>query len=185
MLTVPSYNGDYVPYAKSNKELTDIVDPLKTQFDADHNIVKTISNEMNVFFTDNALPSDWGNLTTQQATDIVQTLYDVFKKIGGKATIRYTGILRLFYRKASDGSELSSSRDMVDIYANTSYAQMLTDNANARFTMVRHPYGSTAQTTLALWGNKLLYSNHGINNVGTVTDYDKKYTYNTISTYKG
>lgn len=30
MLTVPSYNGDYVPYAKSNKELTEDVEEVQT-----------------------------------------------------------------------------------------------------------------------------------------------------------
>ncbi len=30
MITVPSYNGDYVPYAKSNKELTEDVEELNT-----------------------------------------------------------------------------------------------------------------------------------------------------------
>lgn len=33
MITVPSYNGDYVPYAKSNKELTDDVESLDAMYD--------------------------------------------------------------------------------------------------------------------------------------------------------
>lgn len=181
------YDADptFAPYAKSNKELTDIVDPLKTQFDADHTIVNTVSNVMNTYFTDNAMPSDWSNLTTQQATDIAQTIYDVFKKIGGAAWKRYTGIMRWTYRKASDGSELASSVLMVDIYSNSNYNSMLSNNANARFTLTMCPYGETSRITFSLWGNKLMFSKHGIDNAGTVFDFDKLYTYNTISTYKG
>lgn len=188
MLSVASLNlsySDYVPYAKSNRKLTEIVDPLKTQFDADHNVVKTISDTMNIYWTDNAYPSDFSNLTAQQVSDIVQALYDFFKKIGGAGGIRYSGLMTLYHKKASDGSQLGSTRDMVDIYANTSYSSMLSNNTNARFTMVRHPYGSTVQITYALWGNRFIYSSHGMNNGGEISDFDTIYTYNTISTYKG
>lgn len=181
------YDADptFAPYAKSNKELTEIVDPLKTQFDADHIIVKTISDAMNIYWTDNATPSDWSNLTTQQATDIAQALYDVFKKIGGAAGKRNTGIIRKNYKKASDGSEIASSVLMADLYSNSSYNSMLSNNASARFTLTMCPYGETSRITFSLWGNKLMLSKHGIDNSGTVFDFDKLYTYNTISTYKG
>jgi len=185
MITPIEYTGDYVPYAKSNKKLTEIVDPLKTQFDNEHNYIIPFSDIMNIYWTNNAIPSNFSNLTTQQATDLAQALYDLFKKIGGAAYIRYSGLINVYDRKASDGSQLSSTRDMADIYSNTAYSSMLSNNANARFTLVRYPYGSSVQTTYALWGNKLMYSCHGIDAAGHIIDFDKIYTYNTISTYKG
>lgn len=44
MITVPSYNGDYVPYAKSNKELTEKIDIVGNLFTTTTKVVDNITH---------------------------------------------------------------------------------------------------------------------------------------------
>lgn len=59
MITVPSYNGDYVPYAKSNKELTEDVSSLYNKMQTLENKHKVTSFEVNT--------SGWSANTTIQS----------------------------------------------------------------------------------------------------------------------
>lgn len=186
MISLTSMNlkyNDYVPYAKSNKELTEDVETLKSgQLNSSIEFFDT--KTMNIFWTSDAFPSDWSNLTTQEATDIAQALYDFFKKIGGSGSKAYEGVMYMTSHKKSDGSQLGNAIGICRVYSNASYSSMLSNNSNARFRMTYEQYGSAEYLAIALWGNKLQWCQMGVNNYGLV-DNKTRVSYNTISTYKG
>lgn len=189
MIAPVSYNGPYVPYAKSNKELTEDVTALESQINADTGLIKgtvqVFKTSMNVYCTNNVIP-DWSNLSATDATDIAQGIYDLFKKLGGTPNIRFTGVLYVTYYKASDGTSLGSSTDMVDLFSNViTYNAMLADNTKARLSMTMRPYGNAVERRIGLWGKAFTASVHGISSNGTVMNVDTLIAHNTISTYKG
>lgn len=180
MLTVPSYNGDYVPYAKSNKELTKDNNDLNTKM----SYINPINVTMNVYMTSDAIPS-WGNFTTQDATDIAQAMYDVYKKIGGKQG-NYFGNITLIWCKKSDGTILGAESDLCEIImSGASYNTCLADNTKTRMRFNLKPYGHCVTTDFALWGSSFNYLRQGTDTSGTVVNYHQKETVGTISTYVG
>lgn len=180
MIADANYSGDYVPYAKSNRELTEDNNDLNTKM----SYINPINVTMNVYMTSDAVPS-WGNFTTQDATDIAQAMYDVYKKIGGKQGNYFGGITLIWYKK-SDGTSLGSENDLCEIImSGANYNTCLADNSKTRMRFSLKPYGYCVTTDFALWGSSFNYLRQGTDTSGAVIDYHEKQTAGTISTYVG
>lgn len=182
-------DDSFSPYAKSNKELTEDVAALESQINADtgriKNLLQVTDATLNIYCTNDTVP-DWSNLTAVSATDIAQGIYDYFKKIGGEASIYYIGLCNMRYLKASDGTQLGSSNNMVHLFSNTiTYNAMLADNTKARLAITMRPYGNSTERRIGLWGKYMTVSVHGVASNGAVSNVDTGITHNTISTYKG
>lgn len=182
MIVPVEYNGEFVPYAKSNRELTEDVETLKSgQLNGSVKVFGQV--DMNVFCTSDAIPSDFNNLTTQQATDFAQAMYDLLKKLG--SGVFFMGILTVKYLKKSDGTFLGSGKGFATIYTNATYNNMLSNNSNARMSVNVQSYGNSIFTQYGLWGSTLTYLETGVNAANLNVNDRWKGSYNTISTYKG
>lgn len=163
-----------------NKELTENNNDLNTKM----SYINPIHVTMNVYMTSDAIPS-WGNFTTQDATDIAQAMYDVYKKIGGKQGNYFGGITLMWYKK-SDGTFLASENDLCEIImSGANYNTCLADNSKTRMRFSLKPYGYCVTTDFALWGSSFNYLRQGTDTSGAVIDYHEKQTAGTISTYVG
>lgn len=139
---------------------------------------------MNIYMTSDAIPT-FGSFTNQDATDIAQAMYDLYKKLDGNPSIRFG---RLSYRwlKKSDGTQLGSGEGSAEIInIGPSYNSCLLDNSRTRMRISLKDYGYCVTTDYALWGSAFTYSRRGTDTDGTVVDQHQKETVGTISTYIG
>ena len=145
---------------------------------------KAVNTTCNVYMTSN-INFDWNNISQQDATDVAQALYDLFKKVGGSQLIVYEGMCSLVFRKASDGSPFGSFNGIIRIISNDPYTDMLAHNDHARLRVVYEQYGDPITYDFGIWGDKITICAHGKNHVNTTFNVQSISTYNTISTYIG
>ena len=194
MIAPVSYTGPYVPYAKSNKELTDLLSQL--DIPVINNLVSGklfagISNltfdlkltTMNIYWTDNVEPT--GLSTTQQRTDAAQAVYDLHYKCGGDRGA-YIGWIERKSLKAN-GDLLGSGAGLFILVSNSAYSSARSNNSNSRYSLFYIPYGTAIIERIGIWGTNLSYSNIGLISSGDLTKgiLNSYGAYNTISTYKG
>ena len=140
---------------------------------------------MNVYWTDNAEPSDVSALTTQQRTDLAQAVYDVHYKCGG-ARGCYFGWLTRKSLKAN-GDVLGGGEGFFILINNNTYANSIYNNSNTRVSFFYMPYGTAIIERIGIWGTGFNYSSIGLVKSSDLTKgvLNNKGSYNTISTYKG
>ena len=196
-----SYN-DYVPYAKSNRELTEDVGSLLPYSTLLGNLtngdvtsfLKVRDVAMNIYWTDNTGASDWTNMTNQQLTDVVQALLDTYKKLGGAKDIIYFGRLRI-RGLTSNGTLISEGiYTPFALSARETYNTILsTQSGGGRnygvITLIYFNVGSAAMCNLSMWSDDIRFSKLGLVDQSSPTTYgaQKLYSskYTRITTYKG
>ncbi len=161
-------DSTYAPYAMTNRELTE-----KT-------VKQTNWVQCVIRMTSNALPTWETGLSVQDATDVAEQFYDLFKRLGGETGIGYTCILQLQYVKASDGTNLGSSSGFARIYSAVTYSSMINNNSTARFRLTYEPYGYAESQSFGLWGTLLSYAFYG-RRTTTSIDIKGSQNHNTIS----
>jgi hypothetical protein len=101
MITVASYNGDYVPYAKSNKELTEDVESIEAMYDGKSpSVVSDCDTPLNVggsTFAINRFSSSSSNIPGGSGALLT---WSSSAKYGAQIAFNDAG---LFYRKNSNG----------------------------------------------------------------------------------
>lgn len=140
--------------------------------------------DLNIYWTGDVTPSS-DTWTTQNATDVAQAIYDLFKNCGGLAGVVYAGKITYNSKKASDGSQLGSSKGWFTLYSSNTYNQMISDNTITRLSFDYRLYGSTVSYKYGLWGKALFRSQKGLSSANVLSDIDERVVHNTITTYKG
>lgn len=187
MIAPVSYNGPYVPYAKTNKELTDDASSLlQTLKNGDLlSFLKIRDVVMNTYWTDNATPSDYTQLTNTQVTDMVQAMLDTFKKLGGAKDTVYFGRLRRRNLKAN-GDVLSEGIYTPFLVASReTYNEMLSQTTAQGtnvgvITIAYLNIGSSSITLISKWGNDIRYEVVGNSPMSKLYQ-----NWTRITTYKG
>ena len=187
MVTVSTYSGDYVPYAATNKDLTDIVLPMNdlTEVLSSHNLwlcPETII--LRFYYPEGTTPEDWDNLTSAQANATAQAVYDFMKSLDdlGHSTGGVIGRLHMQRYAASDPTTVLGTTDGIfKFFSSKSYATCIADNTKTRMTLEYLTYGIAGTYSLAVWGKTLRVIRDVIGSQGRLND-GGAYTIDTIST---
>jgi hypothetical protein len=102
MITVPSYNGDYVPYAKSNRELTEDVESLDAMYDGKKlNVVNDCDTPFSIGNSNFAINYFSSASSNAPGGNGVLLTWSSSANYGGQIAFNDIG---LFYRKNSKGT---------------------------------------------------------------------------------